>query len=68
MIENQQVTLARKIFLKFTAQCQVDINTIQNIKVTASVVRKKGRRLSFEVKENIPDSFKTLSFFYKQRR
>ena len=22
MIENQQVTLARKIFLKFTAQCQ----------------------------------------------
>ena len=25
MIENQQVTLARKIFLKFTAQCQVFI-------------------------------------------
>ena len=24
MIENQQVTLARKIFLKFTAQCQLD--------------------------------------------
>ena len=23
MIENQQVTLARKIFLKFTAQCQL---------------------------------------------
>ena len=68
MIENQQVKIEKKIFLKFTAQCQVDINTIQNIKVTASVVRKKGRRLSFEVKENIPDSFKTLSFFYKQRR
>ena len=29
MIENQQVTIARKIFLKFTAQCQIYPHILQ---------------------------------------
>ena len=55
MIENQQVTLARKIFLKFTAQCQLD-NTKKFIQ-EENVDVEKYKMPSFE---NMLDKLKEI--------